>query len=143
MGRERETEEQKVERLTTMAESGDKGGLMQELHEMNPYERARIAHQMDDLNAQHRETNAKLPDIQITTNTDAAGAERLQDIITQVPNDAKAWYKPWTWFDSSQVTTDVYDPEFKQYGSGLGQQTLEAVHNNNKELNRILAELNK
>lgn len=143
MGRERENHEEKVERLTKMAESGDKNGLMEELHSMSAHERAGMAREMDALNAERRATNAKLPDIQIVTNTDSAGAERLQDIITTVPNESKAWYKPWTWLQKSEFTTDVYDPEFKRAGSGLLQQGMEAMNSRNRELNRVLAEMER
>jgi hypothetical protein len=134
MGRERESEADKVERLTTMAESGDKKGLMEELHAMDPFERAGIARQMDELNAQRRTENSKLPDIEITTSRDLAGMERLEDIISKVPNDAKAWYKPWTWFSSSEIKTDVYD---KEQGADVGNLR-EVFSHRNRQLNEMI-----
>ncbi len=134
MGRERESETDKVERLTNMAESGDKEGLQREIHAMDPFERAGIAKQMDELNAQRRSENSKLPDIEITTHKDVAGMERLDDIISKVPNDSKAWFKPWTWFQGSESKTDVYDREFTLFAD-----TREALNFRVRDTNRASA----
>ena len=138
MGRERESEADKVQRLTTLAESGDKEGLQKEIHAMNPYERAGIAKQMDELNAQRRTENSKLPDIEITTHTDISGNQRLDDIISKVPNDSKAWYKPWTWFEGAEKKTDVYDREYS-----FMADTREALNFRVQDTNRAISEVRR
>ncbi|MBI4532418.1 MAG: hypothetical protein HY711_00610 [Candidatus Melainabacteria bacterium] len=124
--RDRDSSKEYVEKLTNMAEAGDKSGLNEEFHRMHPDERAHRAHQIDQCNAEHRKSNAQLPDVTIVT-THAFGVERLDDILTAVPNDTKAWYKPWTWFQGSEITKDVYDPDFDEAGNGLLQKVAELL----------------
>jgi hypothetical protein len=140
---ERKADVDKVEKLTRMAESGDKAGLMEELHAMDPAERARVARQMDELNEQRRQSQPQLPDIQIAIAKDAAGAPRLDDILTKVPNDSKAWWKPWTWLESSEITRDVYDPQYDRLGNGLLQKTAETIGYRNRRVNEIIAQMER
>lgn len=123
---EKDPENQFVEKLTKLTEVGDKSGLSQEFHEMDPGERASRARQVDECNAEHRKINAQLPDVRIVT-TQFFGVERLDDILTVVPNDTKAWYKPWTWFQGSEITKDVYDPDFDKAGNGIFQKVSESL----------------
>ncbi len=136
-----EQNREQIEKLTEMAESGDKAGLMEELHCMDPAERAKVARQIDELNDENRKSNSGLPDIQLTVATDFMGTERLDDIVTKMPNDSKAWFKPWTWFAGSEITTDVYDPEHDRLGNGLLQKTAENISHHNRQVNEILEQM--
>lgn len=140
---ERNADVDKVEKLTRMAEGGDKAGLAEELHAMDPAERARVARQMDELNDKRRQAQPHLPDVQIVVSRDATGAQRLDDVLTKVPNDSKAWWKPWTWLESSEITRDVYDPQYHRLGDWLLQKTAESISNRNRLVNELIAEMER
>jgi hypothetical protein len=60
-------------------------------------ERLDLAQRMDSINAEHRQTNAKLPDIELVIKQDSGGQQHLMDMTARTKG--KVW-------DS---TTDVYD----------------------------------
>jgi len=80
-GREaQESHEDKVARLTDMAEKKDLGGLSAELNAMSPEDRLAMAKDMDKLNEQNRASNSSLPDIELTTRRDSKYDEQLDDL---------------------------------------------------------------
>ena len=98
-GREsQESPEDKVQRLTEMAEKKDMTGLLAELNSMSPEDRLQTAKDMDKLNEKHRATNSSLPDIELTTRYDSKYNSQLDDL--QVREDR--W--------GPDKYTDVYNP---------------------------------
>lgn len=93
-----ESREEKVQRLTEMAESKDMKGLSAELNSMSPQERLKMAQDMDALNATRRADNKSLPDIEITTRRDDNYDTQLDDM--QVREEINWW---------PDKRTDVFD----------------------------------
>jgi len=84
-----------AEALSKKAEAGES---VSEALNMIPFqERLAIARKMDELNAAHRAVNPALPDLVLTVESDASGAEHLSDMQSR---------KSGIFLDSK---TDVYD----------------------------------
>jgi hypothetical protein len=140
---EREVAE-RAEDLVAKAEAGDKSALTEELNQMTIEDRLAVVRQMDQINAQHRQDNPNLPDLQFGTTADAAGREHLSDVQMVTQNDSKAWYKPWTWFQASEYKTDVYDPPKEgTVGNGMLGQAVDGILSRNRQLAEIERELGK
>lgn len=119
-----------VDRFTQRAERGE--NLSRELNEMPIQERLQMARQMDQNNAQRRQANPNLPDLEITTTTDAGGTTHLQDIQAVKPNAGMF----------ARVTggnkTDVYDPPASERsGSGMAGQAADSLTSRRAQLDAM------
>lgn len=131
---------EKAESLVQKAESGDKSGLSEELNSMTIEDRLAVAREMDRINAEHRKTNSDLPDIELTTNTDAGGREHLQDIQMKTE---KAWYNPANLWTDGFNRKDVYDPPKGELGNGLLQQAADGILSRRNQLDEVYKSMEK
>lgn len=116
-----------VERMTQSAERGE--NLSRELNSMSIPERLQMARQMDQLNEQRRQSNPNLPDLQITSTTDAGGTRHLQD-IQAVRTNANMVSRM-----TGNNKVDVYDPPAaERTGSGMLQQGADSLMSRRQQL---------
>jgi hypothetical protein len=129
---------EKAEQLVTKAESGDKSGLTEELNNMTIEDRLAVAREMDRLNDDHRKSNPSLPDIELTTNSDAAGREHLQDIQANTRTE-RSYLNPARWFGDTHSSSrqDVYDPPKGELGNGLLQQAADGILSRKAQMDEI------
>lgn len=87
--------EDKAQDLTGRVEKNQ--SISDELNAMPFQERLQLAQRMDAINEEHRQANAKLPDIELVVKAGSGGQQHLMDMTARTAG--KIW-------DS---TTDVYD----------------------------------
>ncbi len=132
----------KAEDLVSRVETGDKSSLSDELNKMTIEDRLAVVREMDRINADHRQSNPNLPDIQFDTNKDSAGREHLQDIQIQTKTGERGWYNPVRWFSGKDIleNADVYDAPKSNLGSGMLQQAADGILSRNRQLAEAMRE---
>lgn len=125
-----------AEAAVKKAEAGDSNALAEQLNSMSPADRLAVAKEVQELNKRDRQDDDSLPKIQIATDRDACGTERLLFIQE---SEKRAWYNPSRWFgDDYDPSTVMYNPPPDEKSSQCLSEGRDKIKNQAEALNVLL-----